>query len=170
MQLPDIVAVLVAVAASACDLRTRRVPNALTLGAALGAVAFYLVSGEASGVLAALGGWALGLALFLPLYLLRGMGAGDVKLLAALGAWVGPSDVIWISLFGAVSGGVLALAVVLARGYFRTALSNLGLLFTHWRVAGLRPVPTLTLADSKGPRLPYAFPIGVGLVVTLWLR
>ena len=56
-------------------------------------------------------GWATGLALFVPLYALGGMGAGDVKLLGAIGAWLGPMGAVWTGLYGAIAGGVLALAV-----------------------------------------------------------
>jgi hypothetical protein len=53
-------------------------------------------------------------------------------------------------------------------GYLRTACRNLWVILTHWRVAGVQPVPGLTLSDTKAPRLAYAVPIATGLVVTLW--
>ena len=70
------------------DLRTRRIPNALTLPAAALALVFHLVSGGWSAAGTSLGGWLLGAALFFPMFALRGMGAGDVKLFAAAGAWL----------------------------------------------------------------------------------
>src|SRR6187402_2302320 len=79
----------IALAACMTDLRTRRVPNALTLGAALAAVAFHAATSAGSGLLFAVLGWGVGLLMFLPLFALRGIGGGDVKLLAALGAWLG---------------------------------------------------------------------------------
>ena len=80
-----------ALAALACvsDLRTRRIPNALTFGAALRAGRF-TCHRRRDGRGRSLGGWLLGVVLFFPLFALRGLGAGDVKLLAALGAWLGP--------------------------------------------------------------------------------
>jgi hypothetical protein len=69
-----------------------------------------------------------------------------------------------------VAGGVMALVVALAHGYLREAWSNVRFLLTHWRVVGLEPVPQLTLATSRGPRLAYAAPILVGTMVMLWLR
>ena len=86
------------------------------------------------------------------------MGGGDVKLMAALGAWLGWSPVLWTALYAAVAGGVMALGVGLAHGYLRQAFSNIGGLFLFWWVQGVRPVPALTLEHGRGPRLPYALP------------
>jgi len=62
------------------------------------------------------------------------------------------------------------LMVALATGYLGQAVANLRLLFTHWWVVGIRPLPELTLESGRAPKLAYAVPIAVGLVVTLWLR
>ncbi len=64
-------------------------------------------------------------AIFFVPFALRGLGGGDVKLLAALGAWVGPTDVIWVALYTGVAGGLLAIGTALANGYLRTALANI---------------------------------------------
>jgi prepilin peptidase CpaA len=98
------------------------------------------------------------------------MGGGDVKLLAALGAWVGPGPVVWVALYAALAGGVMAVATAISRGYLRQAVSNVGSLVTYWRIAGLKPHPALTIDSATSVRLPYALPIAAGLVVTLWLR
>ena len=98
------------------------------------------------------------------------MGAGDVKLLAALGAWAGPGDAVWMALYAGIAGGVFAVVVALGRGYLREMLSNLWGLLMFWRVVGVQPHPELTLRTGRGPRLPYAFPITAGAVAMLWLR
>ena len=108
--------VVVAAAASVCDLRNRRIPNTLTIGAAATAVAMHVLLSGWSGLFSALSGWAIGIVLFAPLYALGGMGAGDVKLLAAIGAWLGPVGALWTALYGAIAGGVLALFVAATRG------------------------------------------------------
>jgi prepilin peptidase CpaA len=123
-----------------------------------------------SGVLLALAGWGSGLLLLFPFYALGGMGAGDVKLLGAFGAWLGPEGALWTALFGALAGGVLALAVSLARGYAGTAFRNLGMLLRSWFLGGIRPIEGVTLSSSAGPRLPYAIPLAVGAVVAAWFR
>jgi prepilin peptidase CpaA len=162
--------VAVALAAAACDLNTRRIPNALTLGAAVVAIAMHGVMNGWPGLLLAASGWAVGLALFFPVFLLGGMGAGDVKLLAAIGAWLGPVGAAWTALYGAFAGGLMALIVALAHGYTRTALRNVWALLQFWQFSGVRPVEGLTLSSSAGPRLPYALPLAAGVVVTLWMH
>ena len=108
--------------------------------------------------------------MFIVPFALRGMGGGDVKLLGALGAWVGPLDAVWIALYTGVAGGLLALGLGLASGHLRSAWANLRLLLTHWGVAGLRALPGVTLHESKAPKLAYAIPILCGTLVATWLR
>ena len=103
-----VVALVVAVIACLWDLWTRRIPNLLTFGAALAAALWFLATGGLAAGAWALCGWCVGLLLFLPFYLLGGMGAGDVKLMAAVGAWLGPVLVFWSGVYGAIAGGVLA--------------------------------------------------------------
>ena len=165
-----IAVVVVVTAASVCDFNSRRIPNALTLGAAAIAVSMHVLLNGWSGLLLAVSGWAAGFVLFAPLYAVRGIGAGDVKLLAAIGAWLGPVGALWTGLYGAVAGGILALVVALFRGYTMAAMRNIGTILRLWSVIGVRPVEGLTLADKSSVRLPYAFPLAVGAMVTLWLR
>jgi prepilin peptidase CpaA len=152
------------------DLRTRRIPNVLTFSAAAGAVLFHLAIGGWSAAGWSLAGLFLGAALFFPMFALRGMGAGDVKLLAAIGAWLGPGQVAAVALATSIVGGAIAIAVALAHGYLKKALTNLYLVLVHWRIAGVRPLPAVTLDKASGPRLAYAVPIAIGTVVTLWLK
>jgi prepilin peptidase CpaA len=164
-------AVAVAVLACDYDLRTRRIPNALTLGAALSAMAFSGAGLGASGLMTAAGGWLLGVVLFFPFFALGGMGAGDVKLLGAIGAWLGPQAVLYVALYSAMAGGVFAVAVALRAGYLRQALGNLSRLAHFWMTVGLKPAEGLTLTtEHRSPRLAYAVPMLAGLLVTLWLR
>jgi prepilin peptidase CpaA len=115
-------------------------------------------------------GWGVGFAFFLPFFALGGMGAGDVKLLAALGAWLGPTQAVWLALFSLIAGGVLGLAVALGFGYLTQAFANILWMFRFWRTEGPKPVPQVTLATHSGPRLAYAIPVFAGLMVTLWLK
>ena len=167
---PAVAVVAVVIAASVCDVKGRRIPNALTLGTAVVAVAMHGVLSGWSGVFLAASGWGVGLMMFFPLFALGGMGAGDVKLLAAIGAWLGPMGALWTGLYGAIAGGIMALVVALARGYAITALRNVGAMLRLWIVAGVQPVEGLTLANEGSVRLPYALPLAVGVLVTLWLR
>ena len=170
MSAVEIAAAVLVLAACVPDLKHRRIPNALTFGAAAVALAFHLATGGPSALAWSAAGWALGVAMFFPIFALRGMGAGDVKLLGAVGAWLGPAQVVWVALFTSVAGGVLGLIVALSWGYLSTAVANIGGLLTQWRLAGIRPVDSVSLAGSRGPRLAYAIPIAVGTLVTLWLK
>lgn len=164
------IVVAIATLAAGTDLATRRIPNLLTLGAAAVALAFHAVQGGAHGFGLALAGWLVGAAVFFPVFALGGMGAGDVKLVAALGAWLGPVGALQVAAFSAVAGGVVAIIVMVRAHYLHTALANLFRLFGYWRTAGVRPMPDLTLATAGGPRLAYGVPILIGTMGTLWLR
>lgn len=108
------------------DLRTRRVPNALTVTLAVAGVACAAggVSGLSVGASAA--GFMLGLGLMLPGYWLGGTGAGDVKLLAAVGSLIGPANVGLAFLYTALAGGVLALIVARRRRRLAQTLEGTG--------------------------------------------
>lgn len=166
----EIAAVMTCVTGCVADVKTRRIPNLLTFGAAFAALVIHAATGGMSGVAQAGLGWLVGAALFFPLFALRGMGAGDVKLLAAVGAWLGPWPTVWTALYAAIAGGVMAILVGMFHGYLRTAFRNMGRLLWSWWLGGVRPVPDLTLEGARGPRLAYALPITVGAMVTLWLR
>ena len=165
-----LVAIGVSFLAAVGDVRTARIPNWLTFGAFACGLGFQLLALGPRGFVWSLAGAGVGLGLFLPLFLLGGMGAGDVKLMAALGAWLGPAGAAWTALYAAMAGGVMAVVVALARGYLRTAFANVWTLLGFWRFAGIRPLDGITLQTSKSPRLPYALPITAGLFAALWFH
>jgi prepilin peptidase CpaA len=168
---PSVGAILaLGLGAAVSDVRTRRIPNVLTFGGTAAAFVFFLFERGIGGLGWSALGWVVGCGLFLPFFLLRGMGAGDVKLLALIGSWLGPLLVLRVALYGAIAGGIVGIAVALVHGYLSQALWNVWFLLRYWRINGPRPVPTLTLADAKGPRVAYAVPIVAGMVAALWLR
>jgi prepilin peptidase CpaA len=105
--------------AAAIDLRTRRVPNVLTASLAAGGFVFASTRIGPIGPVAALAGILVGLLLMLPGHLLGATGGGDVKLLAATGAWLGPGLTVRAFFFAMIAGGLLALAVAAVRGRIR---------------------------------------------------
>jgi len=124
-------------AAATIDLRTRRVPNQLTL--AIGVLGLALAASHTTGmtIAGALAGFAIGLALMLPGHVIGATGAGDVKLFAALGTWLGPAHIVMAFLYTAIAGGLLAVAVAARRrrlqetvdrtaAFVRTGGSNVG--------------------------------------------
>ena len=161
-------AVLTVVAACVTDVSTSRIPNVLTFAAAALAIVFHASVPGGLGFTHAGLGLIVGLAVFFPLFALGAMGAGDVKLMAAIGAWIGWQSIVLVALYGSVAGGVLALVFALRRSYLRTALNNIKMLAQYWWVEGIKPLPALTLESKNSVRMPYALAIAAGLAVTLW--
>jgi len=158
--------------AAITDMRWRRIPNWLTVGAlALGFVlnALNAYPTPMEGVWLAAKGFALALSLNLIMYALRMTGAGDVKLMAAIGALVGCSNFMGIFLLNAVIGGVLGLILVIAKGRTRQTLWNVGYMASemmNWRA----PYVTRKQLDINSPKaltLPRAVPICLGVIVFL---
>ena len=149
-----------AVAAAAIDVRTRRVPNALNaLLASIGLV--LAVTGlSAVSVGAAALGLGVGLALMLPGFIFGAMGAGDVKLFAAMGTLVGPMHIVRAFVFTAIAGGLLAVAIAATRGRLRQTLARTGAL-----VASGGSNAAAIEAPSENNRFPYAPAIAVGCVI-----
>jgi prepilin peptidase CpaA len=165
---PFAVISVVGLIACAIDLRWRRIPNVLTLPTALAGLLYHYSISGSDGLTSALLGALVGLAIFFPLFALGGLGAGDVKLLAAFGAWLGPQQIVIAALATTILGAIAALILVLARRRFVATLANLHGLLAFWRVAGPRPHPGMTLASAGSLRLAYALPITAGALATLW--
>ena len=168
----DLLLLLLVVLAAANDLATRRIPNRLLLAAIIGALALHLFSAApAQAVVAALGGAATGLLLFLPLYCLRGMAAGDVKLMAAVGTFGSASQALHIALLGVCAGGVLALVVVIANGRLRAAIANLRCMLRPllFGLAGVQLAAEPLPHGSVG-NIPYGLAIASGAIIDLALR
>ncbi|MEG1768355.1 MAG: A24 family peptidase [Comamonas sp.] len=160
-------------AAAICDLRTRRIPNRLTVGGATAALLFSLVAPHhGGGLLWALGGLGLGLALMLPLYLLRALGGGDVKLMAMSGAFLGPEGTWQAVIFVFVVGGLLAMGYALwhrvVGKLLRNSLKTVQLL-SMTVAAGIRPDARASSAQSVGT-LPYGVSIALGTAAFLVAR
>lgn len=152
--------------AAASDLATRRIPNKLLLAGLTCVLVLRLLSvNPGSSLLAALGGMGLGLAMFLPFYLLRGMAAGDVKLMAVVGAFTGPGDAFQIAVLSWCAGGVMALLLVLLRGRLRLVLANLGSMLRGTATPGADM--SGTPGHSSAGSMPYGVAIAVGTVVVL---
>ena len=157
--------------AAVSDYRTHRIPNWLVLSGALFGLIYNtaLPPSPHANILFPLAGLGLGLLLFLPLYLVRLMGAGDVKLLAMVGAFLGPGDTFRAALASMIVGGVLSIVFVLVRGTARRLLYNLGSLFQ----LGLLSVaggskPNLRIgADVSAGKLPYGVAIAIGTICYL---
>jgi prepilin peptidase CpaA len=150
--------------AVAWDLRQGRIPNRLTYGSlALGFVLRAILVGWRGALDGLIAGLVCGGVFFL-LFLVRGMGAGDVKLMTAIGMWAGLRHVVAIMLVTAIAGGVLALGYMVARKRGLSTLRNLGALLRFHLVAGLAPHPEINLENPQAIRIPYALAIAAGTV------
>ncbi len=145
------------------DLRTRRIPNLLIVsGFGLGLVCAVAQHGL-TGLPHALGGATVAIVLLLPMFAMRAIGAGDVKLLAVVGSFAGPVAFLLVLLYTFLAGGILAIAVIVSTGRVAVVLDNLRLLVTTLslrRYGGDGALPDMTV--STGARLPYALAIAVG--------
>ena len=158
---------LVAQAALA-DLAMRKIPNVLVLSGLLLALLLHLLGGQHwAPVSVWLAGALAGFFLFLPLYLARGMAAGDVKLMAMVGSFVGPLAALKIAMLSCLVGGVLGLAMLVYSGRWRESWRNLRQICQPLllRLLGLPllPVPLAPQASVGG--MPYGVAIALG---TAW--
>ncbi len=160
--------------AAVIDFRSHRIPNWLVLSGALYALIYNTVIPPwlHGTVLFPLAGLGLGLAMFLPLYLLRAMGAGDVKLLAMCGAFLGPNEIWRAALVILITGGLLGVVFVLANGSALRVYQNLTALFRVGLFATLGgSAPSLRIpVDVSAGRLPYGVAIAVGTAAYLVLH
>lgn len=154
------------------DLRSRRIPNWLVLP--------FLVAGL--GVSTWLHGWAglgqslegLGLAAFLfgIFFVMGGMGAGDVKLCAAIGAWVGPRQMLLALVITGLVGGIMAIGYALAGGFMGELLKGTSKLLFGWakrkKADGEEAEPKMTLANPKARKMPYAPAIAIGTLLSFF--
>jgi prepilin peptidase CpaA len=162
---------LLSVVMAAGDWRSRRIPNYLTFGGALAGVVFQTAVFGWPGLAQALLGLLLGLGLLLLPYVLGGMGAGDVKALAALGAWLGPKGVFSVFCYMALAGGIMSLGVLLWKGdlwrFFRKGWASLtNLILSRGQKIMLE---SLTPGEDLTEGLPYGVAIALGMAAyVLW--
>jgi prepilin peptidase CpaA len=168
-QYRDALLLLMVSIAAVNDLATRRIPNRLLLVGLAGALLLHALSGApGAALLSAFGGMLLGLGLFLPFYLVRGMAAGDVKMMAVVGFFTGPTAAFQIAVITWCAGGVMALLLVLLRSRLRLALVNIGHLLCGLLVPGTKLADT-TLPQSAGS-MPYGLAIALGTIAVLVTR
>ena len=155
---------LLAGAAGWTDWRYRRIPNWLTVpGLALGVAVNSLIWGW-PGAKASLLGALLGLALLLPFVLVRSLGAGDWKLVGALGAFLGPQHLI-VVLFGAILvAGVMAAVMIVQHKRVRQTLRNLGRMLAAFFTLHL-PGPDLSLDNPEALKVPFGVAVAVAVIL-----
>lgn len=161
------------------DITTRKIPNRYTFPIILfGVILGFMISG-ARGALSSLLGFAVGVLIFIIPFSLGGMGAGDVKMMGAIGALMGPVFVFRSALLTAVSGGILALAYIIYKlGVKKASMKIFGPLLTKvvsyvyirtgnvWFGKKADALRTVQMDKTKY-YIPYAIPIAIGTIVAL---
>jgi prepilin peptidase CpaA len=156
--------------ATLSDLRRQRIPNWLVFPfVAAGLIVSAVVEGW-RGFEQSILGILLGAVLMGVFYVLGGMGMGDVKLCAGVGAWVGPQQLVFALAFMGLAGGLMAFAWALSRGRLKDTLAGTGDLIFWLGKRGLRPHPALVLANPAARRMPYAPAIAAGAILSFFAR
>ena len=156
---------LLAVVATLADVRTRKVPNVITGPALLLGVGCHLVLGGPADAGSALAGALLAGAILLPGWLLKWMGAGDVKLMAAVGAWLSYPQSLYAVLAALITGGLISLVVAARRGILVRTLRRAALLIPGLAAWTGR---SGTESEPSGVYVPFALAILVGSLFALW--
>ncbi len=152
------------------DLRSRRIPNYLTLGTALAGLVFNCWSQGLPGLAHGVLGMVLGFTFLILPYLWGGLGAGDVKALAALGAWLGPKLTILLFCYMGLAGGVIALGYLVWHRCLWTKIKDglnalLNMILCHADNSP-RPRPKVQLTEG----IPYGVAIALGMIVLVGVR
>jgi prepilin peptidase CpaA len=156
--------------AAIIDISTRRIPNWLTIpGICIGVCTNGYLNG-AEGVKSSLLGVCAGFLLLFFAYLLGGMGAGDVKLLSAVGSFLGPRLVFYSFVWMALAGGLIAFLVLIYKKAFSQTFRNLKLLLSGWILRTQENGVDVSLRNPSLIKLPYGVAIAIGTVLATFIQ
>jgi prepilin peptidase CpaA len=178
---------IVVAVATFTDLRRRRVPNWLVLpflligivvspwrhdwnGIGRGLWQGYSRNFGWHGLGQSMAGMGLGLVIFGILFWLGGMGAGDLKLVAAIGAWIGPIQLFVALVMTGLAGGIMVLCWAVFGGFFKELFTGVGDLVFGWKQRGMRIDQEMTLANPLKRKMPYAPAIAIGTLMSFFAR
>ncbi len=165
------VAIMLIVAAIS-DLNTRKIPNSLIVFGLVASLVCQEVALQGAGTLNWLAGVAVGFVCFIPLYVLRGMAAGDVKLMMAVGGFLGYPLIFKAVACVFISGGVMALIFILAKGRLRLLTKNMRVMWNDFYIkatSGVNVADDYVMKNSVG-RMPYALAIAIGTAIAVYLQ
>jgi len=165
---PLIAAVAISSVAAVTDIRSRRIPNLLTCSSMVLGVGYHTIINGPQGFLFSTAGLFLGIGLLVLFYLAGGMGAGDVKLMAAVGALLGPKGVFTVFIFTALAGGVYALGLLVLRFRVTGAAIQLSTMLSSSKF-GASSMDAASTGNGKTAVLNYGVCIAIGVLLTaLW--
>jgi len=162
--------VIVLSVATFTDLRSRRIPNWLVLP--------FLAAGFAAsgwfhgwhGIVQSLEGAGLALAIYGFFFFMGGMGAGDVKLCVAIGAWIGPSQLFFALVITGMVGGVMVVCWAAFGGFLKELFTGASNLAFGWKDSGGVLDPEMALSNPKRRKMPYAPAIAIGTLISFFAR
>lgn len=146
------------------DVRRHRIPNQLILAGLAVALALQLYAGGIAGLGNLVLGMLIGFGLFIPLYALGGMAAGDVKLMAMAGAFLTPTHAVWMAFFSLIAGSLCGLLIILVRGQMGMTLSR------YWLILLSRTHVAPAVDEVAGKPFPYSVAIFLGVLLALVWR
>lgn len=155
--------------AIATDLKNHRIPNLLLVSALNLALILHALSGGIDGLITAAGGLVIGLAILLPFYAIGGMGAGDVKLLAVVGCFLGPWGAVIAGLATLMAGAVFGITIIVWRRMWPILEPHVA----QFLISPETDARTTSISHPLGRRnrvteIPYAPAIAAGTVAVLW--
>jgi len=171
--------VFVLCVATFTDLRSNRIPNWLVIPFLLAGIVVSPWRPDWQGSMHGFGwhglgqsfaGLGLGFLVFGLLFWLGGMGGGDLKLCAALGAWIGPMQLFFAMVYAGMAGGIMVLCWAAFGGFFKELFTGASELAFGWKRRGMQRDPELTLANPLKRRIPYAPAIAIGTLMSFFAR
>jgi|ERR1700722_18752534 prepilin peptidase CpaA len=164
---PTLIAVAVA---TVTDLRSRIVPNWLVFPFLVAGVAVSVLLDGWHGLGQSMMGLGLGLLIYGALFWMGSMGAGDVKLAAAIGAWIGPAQLFFALFATAIAGGIMVLGWAAVSGFLPELFSGTGNLMFDRKKGGTEPGERLVLSNPKTRKMAYAPAIALGTLISFFAR
>jgi prepilin peptidase CpaA len=164
LQVRWILLTLLAAAAGFTDLRWRRIPNWLTVPGCLLGIAVYSLEAGWRGTKESLLGSGLGLLVLLPFVLIRSLGAGDWKLVGAVGAFLGPRPLMAVLFTTILVAGIMAGILVLAKGRGRQTLRNMGRMLASLASLHL-PGQEVSLDNPEALKIPFGFAASIAVIL-----
>lgn len=158
-----------ALLAAFTDVRSGRIPNRLTYGALLAGLVVRTILGGWGGLIEGVLGALICGGIFLVFFVMGGMGAGDVKLMAAIGCWAGIHEGLITVLATAIAGGILAVGYMVFYRRGSDTLRNMGSLMRFHLASGLRSHPEINVKSPGAIKIPYAVAIAIGTVYSMGL-
>ena len=156
------------ISAALLDWRSRRIPNWLTVPGFLSGVTLHVVLNGWQGLRFALAGGALALILLLPLVMLRALGAGDWKLMGAVGAFLGWKLFLFVMFGSILASGIMAMVQMIRVGRVAETFRNMWTLLKGFFVFGLKKNPQISLDNPRLLKLPFGVAVAAATVVCFW--